>query len=101
MTPFQERIFLKDNQPRRLFHTHIQTAPLYGNSTDLQYFFVEVAVGSDKQKQTLIVDTGSGIACFPCKNYCQQCGSHINDYFEVDKSTSKYLYNCQKDSCTC
>ena len=32
--------------PRRLYHTHLQSANLYGNSTDLQYFYVDVFVGS-------------------------------------------------------
>ena len=31
---------------RVLLHTHLQSSPLYGNSTDLQYFYVNVYVGS-------------------------------------------------------
>jgi hypothetical protein len=51
----------------------------------------------------VIIDTGSGIAAFPCKNYCTNCGStHINDYYEVDKSSTKYFYQCGLDSgCSC
>ena len=31
----------------RVLHTHLQSSPLYGNSTDLQYFYVNVYVGSN------------------------------------------------------
>lgn len=60
-------------------------------------------MGSQRQKQSLIVDTGSGIAAVPCKNYCKSCGpDHLNDYFDVKSSLSKYFYDCHKDQgCTC
>ena len=40
----------KLNPKRDLLHVHIQSATLSGNSTDLQYFYVDVYVGSHKQK---------------------------------------------------
>lgn len=82
---------------------HLQTASLYGNATDMQYFFVDIFVGSDREKQSLIVDTGSGIAAMPCKNYCNACGTnHLNPFYDFDGSRSKYLYNCKSDrGCTC
>lgn len=51
----------------------------------------------------MIVDTGSGIAAMPCKGHCRSCGTnHINDYFAVDDSISKYIYQCKTDmGCTC
>jgi hypothetical protein len=73
------------SQSRRLFHVHLQNAALHGNSTDLQYFYVDVFFGNNKERQSLIVDTGSGIAAVPCKNYCKHCGEgHLNSYFDVD-----------------
>ena len=86
---------------RVLLHTHLQSSPLYGNSTDLQYFYVNVYVGSQKQRQALIVDTGSGIAAFPCQNSCKTCGKHINEYFDLEKSSSEYIFNCKTDQCNC
>ena len=82
---------------------HLQNANLYGNSTDLQYFYVDLYVGSEKQKQSLIVDTGSGIAAFPCGGYCYSCGTgHLNNQYQLDMSKSKYVYNCNQDSdCDC
>jgi len=60
-------------------------------------------VGSNRERQALIVDTGSGIAAIPCKNYCRSCGNgHLNEFFDLDRSTSKYVYQCNQDiSCTC
>ena len=92
---FEQRL-LSDG--RTLLHTHLQSSPMYGNSTDLQYFFVDVFVGSLQQRQALIVDTGSGVMAFPCQNHCQSCGTHINKYFDVDASTSKYVYQCDQSN---
>eukprot|EP00347_Sterkiella_histriomuscorum_P001127 403373223 len=82
----QERVSSPDiqNQRRRMWHVHLQSAPLYGNSTELQYFYVNVFVGSQRHPQALIADTGSGIAAMP---------------YESD---SKYIYQCNKDTgCSC
>lgn len=43
----------------------IYQMPLDG-STELGYYYASLFVGSPPQKQTLIVDTGSGITAFPC-----------------------------------
>ncbi len=68
-TNLQEPISLGDlkARDRALLHTHLQSSPLYGNVTDLQYFYVNVYVGSKNQRQALIVNTGAGITAFPCK----------------------------------
>lgn len=67
----------------------------------MQYFYANVYVGSNRQPQSLIIDTGSGIAAFPCDNYCESCGKHINEYFGLDLSTSKHIPSCKKESCEC
>ena len=79
----------------------MKSSPLYGNTTDLQYFYVDVYVGDGMQKQSLIVDTGSGIVAFPCKSHCKSCGNHLNPYYDLTQSSSKYIYNCNTDSCSC
>jgi hypothetical protein len=67
-----------------------------------------VYVGSHKQKQSLIVDTGSSIAALPCKGYCESsgsrpsCGKHINPWYDFDASTAKSTYHCGIDAgCQC
>ena len=87
---------VKENQgkKRNLLHIHMQSGDLHGNSTELQYFYVDTYFGSQRQKQSLIVDTGSSIAAIPCKSYCKSssCGKHINDHYDFDKSTAKKTY---------
>ena len=95
LAAFQERVSAVTG--RRLYHTHVHSAPLYGNSTDLEYFYVNVRVGSQQQEQALIVDTGSGIIAMPCAGYCTSCGKHINAYFDIDASTSQYIHSCSTD----
>jgi hypothetical protein len=89
-----------EEESTEIMQKRIQAAPLYGNSTDLQYFFVDVFIGSNREKQSLIVDTGSSIAAVPCKNHCSvqsgksTCGSHLNPYYDFDASHSKHVYDC-------
>ncbi len=83
---------------RRLYHIHLQKTEMYGNSTDMQYFYTHLHVGEKEQKVALIVDTGSAYAAFPCKG-CSHCGTHLNEYFDVEGSSSSYLFNCRNDNC--
>jgi len=54
---------------------------LYGNSSVLHYYYVNIYVGSQKSKQSLIIDTGSSLTGFPCKGFCNDCGVHLNPYY--------------------
>ena len=55
------------------------------------------------------MDTGSSMAAVPCENYCSSsyagknsCGSHINESYKFDQSSSGHIYNCQTDrGCSC
>ena len=60
--------------------------PLYGNST-LGYYFVEAQVGSLKQSQSLIVDTGSFSTVFVCEG-CSVCNKHKDLTFNSKNSTT-------------
>ena len=87
---------------RELAHMHMQSTPLYGNSTDLMYYYVTVYFGSHRQAQTLIVDTGSSVACVPCKEYCigsSNCGKHINSLYETSQSNAFFAFDCNKVDC--
>ena len=72
----------------------------------MQYFYVDVYFGSHRQREGLIIDTGSSIAAVPCDNYCtgSKCGEHINGWYDFDSSTAGYAYRCGDDcsgsSCT-
>ena len=57
--------------------------------------YVDLWVGSPPQRQTVIVDTGSGITAFPCSN-CKDCGNgyHVDTYFQEHESTSFMKFQC-------
>ena len=83
---------------------HLQSTPLYGNSTDFMYFYTTVYFGSHRQAQTLIVDTGSSVAAIPCKELCStggNCGKHINQHYASSLSDTFTYYDCQKVDCRC
>jgi hypothetical protein len=72
--------FLQSEPRRNLAHVHLQKTPLYGNSTELEYFYITAYFGSHRQAKSLIFDTESSVAAIPCSDYCSNnsCGSHIN-----------------------
>ena len=60
--------------------------------------FVDLYIGTPiPQRQTLIVDTGSGIVAFPCKP-CNDCGKsyHTDGAFDPDNSTTFDAMDCEK-----
>lgn len=66
--------------------------------------YVDVWVGSPPQRQTVIVDTGSGVTAFPCSE-CENCGEsyHTDGYFiEADSSTFQKLdcESCLRGHCS-
>jgi hypothetical protein len=61
--------------------------------------YVDLWVGTPAQRQTLIVDTGSGVTAFPCSgcnpSTCGQ-GHHIDDFFDETKSTTFQKLACSE-----
>mmetsp|Transcript_19649 Transcript_19649/g.45697 ORF Transcript_19649/g.45697 Transcript_19649/m.45697 type:complete len:1160 (-) Transcript_19649:503-3982(-) len=62
--------------------------------------YVDLWVGSPPQRQTVIVDTGSGITAFPCSG-CRECGVpdyHIDRLFVEEESTTFDKSTCSSAS---
>lgn len=59
--------------------------------------YVDLWVGTPGQRQTLIVDTGSGVTAFPCSG-CNDCGRghHIDENFAESKSSTFQKVPCGK-----
>lgn len=58
--------------------------------------YADLWCGTPPQRQTVIVDTGSGVTAFPC-NKCTDCGVptyHIDALFHEDKSTTFHKLSC-------
>jgi hypothetical protein len=67
--------------------------------------YMDLWCGTPPQRQTVIVDTGSGVTAFPCSG-CKDCGAptyHIDGYFEEADSSSfekMTCAECQRGTCT-
>ena len=74
---------------RRYLSIQVRTTDLFGNSTELMYYYATLYVGDfdNLSEQALIIDTGSGIMSFPCEGYCKHCGKHINNYYPLDSKS--------------
>lgn len=75
----------------------IESARLYGNADEYAYYFVDLLVGMPPQRVSVIVDTGSSMAAFPCAN-CEHCGQHIDPAFNFSGSQTAYWMSCD-DRC--
>lgn len=76
-------------------HLESVLTPLYpGYGTHFAYIYV----GLPNQRQSVILDTGSHYTAFPCKS-CVTCGSHTDNYFDVEASSSAYELKCGSGRC--
>lgn len=67
--------------------------------------YIDLWCGTPPQRQTVIVDTGSGVTAFPC-SACNNCGApdyHIDNYFSEGHSSTFSKVpcgKCQRGSCS-
>ena len=59
---------------------------VYGSAFGLNYYYTNLYLGENMEKQTYIIDTGSTITTSPCIK-CTKCGKHLNNYFSVDDNS--------------
>ncbi|KAF8821886.1 eukaryotic aspartyl protease superfamily protein [Cardiosporidium cionae] len=75
--------------------------PVFGSIHKFAYYFLDIIVGSDeRQRQSLIVDTGSSVVAFACGS-CDACGSHIDKPFHCAKSSTCTAVACYQDCFSC
>ncbi len=75
------------------------SSPIFGNSTYLNYYYVDLYIGEPPQKQSVIIDTGSHITAVPCLPHCKNCGKHLNEYYDMRKSKFSRVLNCEEETC--
>lgn len=87
---------LADGAPRRRQEAEQVGALYHGYGTH----YIDLWCGTPPQRQTVIVDTGSGVTAFPCSG-CADCGSpayHIDGYFRYSESSTFEQVGC--DQCS-
>lgn len=57
-----------------------------GNSDYFYFYYINLFIGKEKQKQSFILDTTSSVTSSPC-NLCSSCGDHYNDYYIIDDNS--------------
>ena len=80
--------------------------PLYGNISELFYYYTNIYIGTPGQIQSVIIDTGSSFVGVPCMNTCtDNCGStHKDPFFDTNSSTTYIKDTCNNhslSSCSC
>ena len=59
---------------------------IQGNSR-IGYYQAKFYIGSNKEPKFLILDTGSNLTVFPCKD-CDNCGEHETQLYDNEASKS-------------
>ena len=67
--------------------------PIFGDFRELAYYYADIFVGSNRQRFTVIADTGSSLTEVPCKD-CSNCGTHMNPRYNPDDSSSASAQLC-------
>jgi hypothetical protein len=70
---------------------------IYGSAFKINYYYSNIYLGEDMQKQGLILDTGSSITTSTCSPLCQSCGKHICPPYDI-KSKNKII-SCSDSKC--
>lgn len=66
----------------------------YGSIVSTAYYYSDIFVGlPEPQRQSVILDTGSNLLAFS-STQCQQCGTHLDAYYDPLKSITKREVPC-------
>jgi|EP00505_MAST-04D_sp_SCG-Rhode-Island_P004232 hypothetical protein len=58
----------------------MRSVPLYGDDSNLGYYYVYISMAGSKNKFSVILDTGSGLTVVPC-DLCVGCGTHMGNKY--------------------
>ena len=84
--------YISNNKMRNLSEQFI-----YGSAFKLNYYYSNLYLGEDMQKQGYILDTGSTITTSTCSPICTHCGNHINSDYNI--KTEDKIISCSNEKC--
>ena len=70
---------------------------IYGSAFKLNYYYSNLYLGDDMQKQGYILDTGSTITTSTCSPICQHCGKHICPAYNITNEDK--IISCNDEKC--
>ena len=83
---------ISNNKMRNLSEQYI-----YGSAFKLNYYYSNLYLGEDMQKQGYILDTGSTITTSTCSPICTHCGNHICPAYNI--KTEDKIISCSNEKC--
>ncbi len=99
ITPLKKELKLKPRNLDHIIELKGDSSVIFGNSSSLNYYYVDIYIGEPLQKQTVIIDTGSPLTAVPCQPHCISCGKHINSYYDTRKSNNSKIISCKDEVC--
>ena len=70
---------------------------IYGSTFGINYYYTNIYLGENMQKQGLILDTGSSITTSTCSPLCEKCGKHLYPPYEI--KSQKSIISCSDEKC--
>ena len=70
---------------------------IYGSAFKINYYYSNIYLGEDMQKQGLILATANSVTTSTCSPLCQSCGKHICPPYDI-KSKDKII-SCSDPKC--
>ena len=64
---------------------------VYGSAFKINYYYSNLYLGEDMQKQGYILDTGSTITTATCDPLCKHCGLHISPHYNSENLDKKII----------
>ena len=81
----------KFNRKKRL-----DTKYIYGSSANLNYYYINLYIGEEKQKQGFILNTDDSITSSTC-SLCKECGKHTYPYYKINSTNQ--IISCSDEKC--
>jgi len=83
-----------------LSHAIFYKIPIFGNITNISYYYSYIFMGTPPQPQSVILDTGSSLVAVPCENYCANCNiNSLNPFFDPRFTQTFSEPSCDSQKC--